>query len=429
MNYPDSVRYLYSLGNEVKSIKLGLERIGALLAELGHPERAARVVHVAGTNGKGSTCTMIESGLRQAGLSTGLYTSPHLVTPVERIKINGKPVSEAEFTSAFDEMHAVAEAMVRHGTLDMHPTYFESLTAMAFLLFRQARVNTMVIEVGLGGRLDASNLVQPAVTVITPVDFDHMEHLGDTIEKIAGEKAGIIKPGVPVVVARQRPEALAVIEEQAAKLGAPVDRVEDWRIDVERLDAYGSVFQLARGDKRYEIACPLAGAHQVNNAATAAVALSHLGLDAKQIEQGIAAARWPGRLEHVRSEPDVFLDGAHNVAGATALADYIRRFHQGRRVWMIFGVMRDKQVSTIAELLFPLAHELVLTTPDQSRSLPAEEIAKFPAAAHGRVIDKVNVALGTVLAEAAPEDVVFLTGSLYLVGEARPYLVKDEDVR
>lgn len=425
MNYPDSVRYLYQLGNEVKSIKLGLERMSLLLAALDHPERAARVVHVAGTNGKGSTCAMIEAGLRSKGLSTGLYTSPHLVTPTERIRIGGRPVSEAQFTAAFDEMHAVAEAMLRRGTLDMHPTYFESLTAMAFLLFRQARVNTMVIEVGLGGRLDATNLVQPLLSVITPVDFDHMEHLGDTIEQIAGEKAGIIKDGVPVVVARQRPEAHLAIERQAIAHQAPLDRLEDWRIKVDSLDAYGSAFSLSRGDVRLEVACPLAGSHQIDNAATAAVALHHLGLDAREIFNGLGAANWPGRLERVGREPDVFLDGAHNVAGATALAAYIRRFHSGRRVWMIFGVMRDKQIHDIAELLFPLADELILTTPDQSRSLPAEEIATHAAAGRAvRVIPRVPDAL-RVLSEVPPGDVVFVTGSLYLVGEARPYLVKE----
>lgn len=425
MNYPDSVRYLYQLGNEVKSIKLGLERMSRLLAALDHPERAARVVHVAGTNGKGSTCAMIEAGLRAQGRSTGLYTSPHLVTPTERIRIGGRPVNEAQFTAAFDEMHAVAEAMLRRGELDMHPTYFESLTAMAFLLFRQARVNTMVIEVGLGGRLDATNLVQPLLSVITPVDFDHMEHLGDTIEQIAGEKAGIIKDGVPVVVARQRPEAHLAIERQAIARQAPLDRLEDWRIEVDTLDAYGSAFSLSRGDVRLEVACPLAGSHQIDNAATAAVALHHLGLDAREIFNGIGAANWPGRLERVGREPDVFLDGAHNVAGATALAAYIRRFHSGRRVWMIFGVMRDKQIHDIAELLFPLADELILTTPDQSRSLPAEEIAPHVAAGRSvRVIPRVPDAL-RILSEVPPGDVVFVTGSLYLVGEARPYLVTE----
>src|SRR6266403_169948 len=223
MTYPDSVRFLYALGNEIKTAKLGLERIRKVLAALGNPERAFRVVHVAGTNGKGSTCAMIDAGLRAAGIRSGLFTSPHLREPTERIQIDGVPVSREQFQRAFDVVHETAETL----DLDCHPTYFETVTAMGFWLFREMRVETAVVEVGLGGRLDATNVVEPALTVITPIDFDHEIYLGHTLEAIAGEKAGILKPGAPAIFARQRPEAAKVIEARAAELGLAVTRSED----------------------------------------------------------------------------------------------------------------------------------------------------------------------------------------------------------
>src|SRR5579863_2893701 len=281
--YPDSVRFLYSLGNEIKTAKLGLERVRAVLCALGDPQRAFRSVHVAGTNGKGSTCAMIEAGLRAAGIRTGLFTSPHLIEPTERIQIDGIPVSQAQFQRAFEIVHETAEKL----DLDCHPTYFETVTAMGFWLFRELGVDTAVIETGLGGRLDATNVVEPALTVITPIDFDHEAYLGHTIEAIAGEKAGILKAGVPAVVARQRPEAAAVLEARAAELHVPVTRAEAFEIRDLEIDARGSRFS--------GITCPLAGEHQVDNAVTAALALRTLGVST----DGIAETRWPGRLEHV----------------------------------------------------------------------------------------------------------------------------------
>ena len=289
MNYPDSVQFLYALGNEIKSAKLGLERIRAVLEALGNPERACRVVHVAGTNGKGSTCAMIEAGLRDAGIRTGLFTSPHLIEPTERIQVGGIPVTQTDFERAFNVVHETAEKL----DLDCHPTYFETVTAMAFRWFREMRVHTSVIEVGLGGRLDATNVVEPALTVITPIDFDHEAYLGHTIEAIAGEKAGILKPGVPAVFARQRPDAARVLEARARELHVPVTHAEDFEIRDLHIDARGSRFS--------GIVCPLAGEHQVDNAVTAALALRALGVS----PDGIKDARWPGRIEHVSPNPDV----------------------------------------------------------------------------------------------------------------------------
>ena len=406
MNYPDSVQFLYALGNEIKSAKLGLERIRAVLEALGNPERAYRVVHVAGTNGKGSTCAMIEAGLRAAGIRTGLFTSPHLIEPTERIQIDGIPVSPADFERAFNVVHETAEKL----DLDCHPTYFETVTAMAFWLSREKKVETAVIEVGLGGRLDSTNVVQPVLTVITPIDFDHEAYLGHTIEAIASEKAGILKLGIPAVFAPQRPEAAKVLDARAAELHVPITRAEDFEIRDLHIDARGSRFS--------GLVCPLAGEHQVDNAVTAALALRSLGIST----DGIAETRWPGRIEHVSPNPDIILDGAHNPAGARALAAYLDRFYDPARVWLIYGAMRDKAVEETVAILFPRARHVIVTAPDQARALRPETIRDL--ADH----DAIEVApdLAAALARAAaasPHDAIFITGSLFLVGEARALLL------
>jgi len=401
MNYPDSVQFLYALGNEMKTAKLGLDRIRAVLAALGNPEKAYRVVHVAGTNGKGSTCAMIAAGLRAAGIRTGLFTSPHLVEPTERIQIDGIPVSQSQFSRAFDVVHDAASSL----DLDAHPSYFETVAAMAFWLFRELGVKTAVIEVGLGGRLDATNIVEPALTVITPIDMDHQIFLGDTIESIAAEKAGILKPGVPAVFARQRPDAQAVLDAKAAELAIPVKRAADFEIRDLEIDARGSRFS--------GIECPLAGEHQVDNAVTAALALETLGVSPK----GIAETTWPGRLEHISPNPDILLDGAHNPAGVHALIRYLQRFYPDRKRWIIFGAMRDKAVAEMGALLFPLADELILTAADSPRSMLPDELAAL--APQGRAVPNIVEALKLVASEAAADDMIVITGSLFLVGEAR----------
>ncbi len=416
MTYPDSVQFLYALGNEIKTAKLGLERIRVILDALGHPETACRFVHVAGTNGKGSTCAMIEAGLRAAGVSTGLYISPHLAEPAERIQVRGQPVRAEQFTWAFDRVHAVSETLLTSGAIDAHPTYFETVTAMAFLLFRELRAGTVVLETGLGGRLDATNVVSPILTGITPIDFDHEQFLGHTLGEIAGEKAGILKPGVPAIFARQRPEALNILEERARELGVPVTHTSQARMDELHVDARGSVFRLDGAT----VQCPLAGEHQVENAVTAVLALRRLGV----APDGIAQTRWPGRLEWISERPAILLDGAHNPAGARALAAYIRRFFGDRRVWIVYGTMRDKAVDEITGTLFPLAAEVIVTAARYSRSLRPEAIADMANDPRVRVAPSIEDALAVVRREAHPEDAVFVTGSLFIVGEARALLLQ-----
>jgi len=418
MNYPDSVHFLYALGNEIKTTKLGLDRIRCLLEGLGNPDRQSRFVHVAGTNGKGSTCAMIESALRAHGEKTGLFTSPHLSEPTERIQVSRTAIAAERFAGAFDRVHACVESLIRTGAIDMHTSYFETVTAMAFLVFAEARLDRVVLEVGLGGRLDATNVVSPELCVITPIDFDHEAYLGRSLEAIAGEKAGILKPGVPAVFARQRPEARAVLLDRARALEIPVTRAEDLELRDLSLDARGSRFTLGG---HLQIRCPLAGEHQVENAVAAAAALLALGIPKAAIEAGIAAARWPGRLELVSTNPEMVLDGAHNPAGARALAAYIDRFYSGRRVRLIFGAMRDKAIAEIAGILFPRADQVIVTAPRQARAFSPEAMHGIAAHPNLTIAPRIEDALALVRG-AGPDDVIFVTGSLFLVAEARALL-------
>jgi len=422
VDYPDSVHFLYALGNELKTAKFGLERIRTVLEALGNPQDRCRFAHVAGTNGKGSVCAMIESALRAAGRRTGLFISPHLIEPTERISLSGHPVSVPLFTGAFNRVHSEVEKLLDAGAIDLHTTYFETVTAMAFLIFAEAPTDIVVLEVGLGGRLDSTNVVHPDVSVITQVDFDHEAFLGRSLEAIAGEKAGILKPNVPAVFARQRPEVVPVLENRARELGIPVKRTSEWTVSSLELEPRGSRFTLT-GETTLQVRCPLAGEHQVENAITAAVALWQLGVPVQEIEEGLARAQWPGRLERVSERPEIVIDGAHNPAGARALGAYLDRFYRGRRIRMIYGAMRDKAVEEVCGILFPRAAQVIATAPDQPRALNPQAILEIASHADIRTAPSLSDAL-RIVGDAAPEDAIFITGSLYLVGEARALLVK-----
>ena len=421
MNYPDSVQFLYALGNEIKTAKFGLDRVRAVLDALGRPQDRLRLVHVAGTNGKGSTCAMIESALRAAGIRTGLFTSPHLSQPTERIRIDGQNAGTEQFTEAFNRVHRAAEELLAESAIDYHTTYFETVTAMALLLFADAKVEMAVMEVGMGGRLDATNVIQPELCVITPIDFDHEAYLGKSLGAIAGEKAGILKAGVPAVFARQRPEAESVLEGRAVSLGIGVTRTRDYPASGIALDARGSRFLWGR-PPGLPFTCPLAGEHQVENAVTAITALTKLGVPDAAIQNGIARMVWPGRLERVRCRPEIILDGAHNPAGARALAAYIDRFYGGRRVRLIYGAMRDKAIDEIVGILFPRAAEVIVTAPAQARALAPESLRDMTGHSNVKVAASLPDALAMV-ENAGEDEVVFLTGSLYLVGQARELLI------
>ncbi len=413
MSYPDSVQYLYALGNELKAgAKFGLERMLLLLEALGQPQLAIRTIHVAGTNGKGSTSAMIARALMAAGYRTGLYTSPHLIAPTERIQIDGIPITPEDFADTFSVVHAAAERLIEDNVIDAHPSYFETVTAMAFEYFK-TRADIAVIEVGLGGRLDATNVVAPELCVITPIAFDHEAFLGNTIESIAAEKAGILKPNVPAIIAEQTTAAESVITQRARLLKSPLTFSRDAAISNMQVTPYGSSFTLDEVDYH----CPLPGRHQIGNATTAILACRQLGLPQAAIQSGLRSAKWPGRLQFISRSPDIVLDGAHNPAGATALADYIREFHSGRPVWMVYGAMRDKAIDEVTSVLFPLATRLIVTAPDFPRALRPESILQLHPHPNATIAATVRDALDLALAAAA-DAIVFFTGSLFLVGEA-----------
>jgi dihydrofolate synthase/folylpolyglutamate synthase len=418
MTFAESLRFLHSLGHELKVVKWDLARMETLLAALHNPHRQGRFIHVAGTNGKGSTCAMIAASLRAAGYRTGFYSSPHLVDARERIQIDGEPVNESLWAEAFDAVHGAAEKLLARDEIDSHPSFFETVTAMAFVAFAREKVEIVSLETGLGGRLDATNVVIPEVAVITPIDFDHEAFLGSSIESIAAEKAGIMKAWRPAVFSVQRPDALAVLDRRALELNVPVTLSARWHVEEARVEKFGSHFTLV-ADEAIPIECPLAGEHQIENARTAVAALSVFGLPPAVIARGIAGVTWPGRLERVAESPDIILDGAHNPAGAKALAGYIRRFFADEPIRIVYGAMRDKAVDEVTGTLLPLAAEVILTAPDQPRAFHPDSLAE--------TIDHANVRKAATVAEAlrmtrANPMTTFVTGSLFLVGEARGLL-------
>jgi dihydrofolate synthase/folylpolyglutamate synthase len=437
MNYDAAVRYLLSLGRELAAptqaaaAKFDLENITVLSARLGRPDRAYPSAHIAGTNGKGSTAAFLESILRHAGFRTGLYTSPHLEKINERIRVNGEEISDAAFAETLTRVQGVIEELLAAGKLRAHPTYFECVTAMAFEYFSSAGVEFGVFEVGLGGRLDATNILTPVVSILTRIDFDHENFLGHSLKEIAWEKAGILKEGVPVVVAEQHEEAREVILARARELHCPViETTKAYRIENSAMEegcARARVTRIASG-RSVEIAPQLKGGFQLQNALTA-VAAAHVlqrqgfRIPPEAIRKGIAATVWPGRLEKVHSRPDVYLDGAHNPAAARELASFWQQELANRKILLLYGALRDKAVDEISGILFPHAGEVIFTEPRTSRAISAAQLSEIAAhhAAHSSVIADAEQALDYLLSKAAPQDAVFVTGSLYLVGQLRHY--------
>jgi dihydrofolate synthase / folylpolyglutamate synthase len=437
MNYEASVRYLLSLGRELAAptqaaaAKFDLENINILAERLGRPDRAYPSVHIAGTNGKGSSAAFLESIFRHAGFRTGLNTSPHLEKINERIRINGEEISDEAFAETLTRIQVLIEELLATGKLRAHPTYFECVTAMAFEYFARERVEFAVFEVGLGGRLDATNILSPAVTIITRIDFDHENFLGHSLKEIASEKAGILKPGVPLVLAEQRPEAREVILARAKSLGCPViEPAQIFRVNEKSASdghVRASVVETNSG-KIFELAPSLPGRYQLENALNAIAGARLLKNRGYQISddaivQGIANTVWPGRLEKLQSAPDVYLDGAHNPGAARELALFLEQNFAGRKIRLIYAALRDKAVDEVAGLLFPHAAEVIFTAPRTSRAVSGAQLAEIAGhhAARFSVIPDAERAFEHALAQAAPEDAIFITGSLYLVGQLRHY--------
>jgi dihydrofolate synthase / folylpolyglutamate synthase len=443
MNYCDAIKYLDTFLNHEQVTRYPyesaykLQRMKALCSSMKNPQTDLRCVHIAGTKGKGSTAAMTESVLRAAGYKTGLYTSPHLETVRERIQIDGKPISERDF-SAF--VHVVQrtlskqKANPRHGAF----TYFELLTLMAFLAFAENQVDIAILEVGLGGRLDATNVVEPWVVGIAPISFDHQSILGITIEKITHEKCGIIKKETPVISGPQGDVAHHVIQKACRDQGASLWTVKKG-IQVKRShhDMEGQRFT-CRGPWKdpYEgIEIPLVGMHQVYNAAVVLGIIESLKgqgfvVTREQVQNGMKEVRWPGRIERVASGPTVVLDGAQNAASSQALVTALKEDFKYENLYVILGISNDKDFEGVGKNLCSIADEVIFTEADHKRSASANFLDAYLGrlCKKRRVSKSVSEALALVQQTAQPNDLILVSGSLHLVGQARAMLLEREEL-
>jgi len=408
-----------------------LRRVEALVNRLGDPHRQMPAVLIAGTKGKGSTAIMLASIMQSAGLRVGLYTKPHLVDYRERFRVNGTLIDETTLTDLVNRIRPHVEEMTLQA--DGPPTYFEASVALAFLYFVQTNVDLAVIEVGLGGRLDPTNVAERVLSVLTPVSYDHMDVLGTTLDAIAREKAGIVRPGGAVASAPQQPEALAAIIDVCTRLRANlwlVDEIMSWR--PLKTSLHDQSFELRGPWRDYgSLSLPLVGTHQISNAATAVAAAEILGeqgfpLSPKAITKGLASVQWPARVEVLQERPFVVADVAHNPASIGALRETLEQLFPGRRIILVFGMVATHDHRASTSLLAPLAETVIATTPRHIKPLPgrilAEEAARYVK--HVEVIDDRLAALHRAFELAGPDDVIVLTGSFFLVGDLREALLK-----
>ncbi len=490
MSYDGTINYLYNL--QKYGIKFGLNNISRLMSALDNPHKSFLSIHVAGTNGKGSTSAIIASILKTAGLKVGLFTSPHIVSFTERIRVNGEEITEDEVVSLTEEIRDIidrsrgAEGYLKAGRggikqpapgnqLAFNPTFFEFITAMALLYFKRKNIDIAVIETGMGGRLDATNIITPEVSVIAKISYDHREFLGDTLKKIAYEKAGIIKDGIPVVASYQNPEAMKVIEKKTIEKESELYVYgRDFSSVLKREDISGICFDYQSSDlfTIHDLVLPLTGEHQMQNASVAIKAAmlalkdsyrlrvascrskdkEHLTFNVQHltnfIRKGLENVRWPGRLEIVKDEPTILIDGAHNPAAAAALSNaLVKNFlERYKRIILILGIMADKDIEGIMEPLLPLASEIVLTSPDYERAASTAKLAESAASLgfpHVRIAPTVRDAIEMAIEESSKFQVpssklknnknlklkaqnselnsslIVVTGSFYTIGEAK----------
>jgi len=405
--------------------RLGLERMRELMDRMGNPQERIKFVHLAGTNGKGSTACFLASILQAAGYKTGLYTSPYIHTFHERMQIDGVSISDAALDEAVDEVRRHADMMPDH------PTTFELTTAAAFAWFTQEQCDIVVLETGMGGSLDATNVItSPEVSIITPIDLDHMEHLGPTVGEIAKSKAGIIKPGRPVVTAHQRPEAMAVLVETAARLGCDLTEVA---LSALAPGPYSFNRQQFSFGALTDLSIRLLGRYQMENAAlalTAAGVLEELGwsIPVSTRREGLGLARWPGRFELMAGSPAVIVDGGHNAQGAHALTENLIRYFPGKEIVFVIGILADKELDAILSPVLPLAERVYTITPDNPRALMAETLAEqiIAQGVPAQPVGNVAAALDLAKQSAGADGVVCYFGSLYSVAAARDALLSKE---
>jgi dihydrofolate synthase/folylpolyglutamate synthase len=457
MSYENAVASMFALGHELSqtpSNKFDLAHMRVLLKAMNHPERVFPSVLIAGTNGKGSTAATLASILRASGLKTGLYTSPHLVRINERIRVNGKEISDRDFARLHGDVDRAAERLIAQEQLPWHPSFFEMMTAIAFAHFAAEHVDLAVLEVGMGGRLDATNVVEPLVSIIADISLDHQKFLGNTVGEIAGEKVGIIRPGGVVVTLPQQPEANDVIGNAILELVARGVNAAQYVPPISPASTDYLVSSAANksrttaGEDRQPFLCryplhvmgkqilvetPLVGRHQLRNVALAIAAAEELsklgiaGITPDSLARGIRETHWPGRFQVIPARadwPEVVLDVAHNPAGAWALRSALSERYDDRPLIFVFGAMRDKAISEMTEILFPLADRVIVTRPENPRSASPEEIRQAGSRTGTEIetVPEIGAALERARSVSGLEAVVVVTGSIYLVGEAMRWL-------
>ncbi len=419
--YDEVLRWLFKL--QRFGVKLGLDNMRELLGHLGDPHEKFKSIHVAGTNGKGSVCTFLSSALKEAGYKVGMYTSPHVLRYNERMQINGEEITDERMMEYIEKIRPIAERMGEESAVN-HPTFFEFTTAIGFSYFADEDVDIAVVEVGMGGRLDATNLIMPEVAVITHLALEHTEHLGKTLERIAKEKAGIIKPGVPVISAEENPVVRRTCEERGCEL-----IIVEEQYPYERVSFDTSGQRMWIGDPAQEFEIRLLGAYQLQNAATAYAVIDLLKkgeyeVPDEPVRRGFARAKWPARLEVVRQKPTVIIDSSHNPDGMRSLKDALLEMIKNDRITFVVGVMADKDVSPMLEAIAPVAGRVICTEPDYWRAMDPEEIRREAR----KLVDDVEVvptvpeAIERAISLSGEDDVICITGSIFTAGDATHHL-------
>jgi len=428
VSYESAISQLLALGHELLSQrKFELDHMRKLASALGNPQRRFPSVLIAGTNGKGSTAATLASMAKAAGYRTGLYTSPHLLRVNERMQINQEPISDSELAEMYERVEGAAADLVSKGDLPWHPSFFEMLTAMMFEYFASAGVELAVLEVGMGGRLDATNIADPCISVITDIDLDHQQFLGNTLAEIAREKAGILRPDCVVVLLPQHPQVNDALGNAIVERGARAVSAVKYVPPMTQSAGHNS-FPLEFMGTEIQVDFPLQGRHQLRNLALAITAAERLhdfgfNIQPQHVEHGIRETRWRGRFERQPAEagrPEVVLDVAHNPAGAWALRSALSTFYEDRELTLVFGAMRDKAIQEIADILFPLAERVIATQSRNPRAAAPHEIAAIAKRTQSHIVEEADVraALQQAFRLAGNKGVVVITGSIYIVGEA-----------
>ena len=438
MNFEESLAYLLSLGHETLALKLGLQNTEQLLDKLDNPQQSYQSVQIAGTNGKGSTAVVLNSICRAAGIRTGLFTSPHLVSITERVVIAGREISRDDFARYATTVRLAAEDLVNQGKLEALPTFFEHVTAVALLAFRDTGVKLAILETGLGGRLDATTVAGAETVAITPLALDHQEYLGETLAEIAAEKAAIIRRGTTAIISPQAPQALEVILRRCDEANVTPNLVDADQAAVQNATPDGRIrVTFKTSDGCYEnVLLGLRGRHQILNTNVAlqlAGALRDRGFNipGAAIIRGIESAKHAGRLEMLDGVPSMLLDGAHNPSGAEALRRYLEEFVSGP-ITLVFGAMNDKKLEEIATILFPLADQIIITRPDNPRSAGVDELVLL-AEQFGRekiiATSSVSEAFEKANEVTPASGLICVTGSLYLLGEIKAIIDRRKEYK